>query len=194
MLGHRGKFSYGYKDAIGDRPNVNELFSRLVTFNKELQIKGCWNTSYKYLKLDGAKLYKILALGEGEVVRHLCGNSCCINPIHLKMGSDVENAYDERPFRAFVIKYLQERLKEDYSDLPEDIAVLVVMARAARIIPEYEYKGMKAREDARREYSLVYARERAKKIDKSEEDKLRTILRNLRIDFKLDLCPKDILE
>ena len=57
---------------------------------------GCWN-----LEVDRGSLgkgigdYRSWAAGDGKLVRHLCSNSRCINPLHLVRGYDKENGEDE---------------------------------------------------------------------------------------------------
>lgn len=51
---------------------------------------------------------------DGEVVRHLCGDNRCVNPIHLIKGSDIENAMDEVEVEEFSNSLFEKKLG-DYS-------------------------------------------------------------------------------
>ena len=56
---------------------------------------GCWLSPFKYMNFNGAFIHQIYAAGEGSLVRHLCCNNYCVNPMHLIRGENWENSQDE---------------------------------------------------------------------------------------------------
>jgi hypothetical protein len=96
------------------RPNEKHLF-----MFREDKILNCWRFENSYERLDGVKLYDAWARGDGEVARHLCSDSKCVNPIHLIRGSWLDNAKDEIEVRDFENKLMMEML-HDWSMRGED--------------------------------------------------------------------------
>lgn len=70
---------------------------RVVVVDREDRCAGCWMmvTKKGYPKLDGKPIHQQYAAGSGVLVRHLCSNKHCINPMHLLRGSDGQNSLDE---------------------------------------------------------------------------------------------------
>lgn len=137
--GFRNRYKFANKDRYYQSYNKGGLSKNISGEDKILTtnvIDGelkCWLTNKPYQQIRGEYLYqRMTCFGEGEIHRHLCGNGKCINPIHLRLGTDIENAYDELEVRSYMIKRLQEQLEEDYSNLPPDVAILVLVPRMAR--------------------------------------------------------------
>ena len=86
---------------------------------KENQLLNCWRFEKWYERLDGEALHQLWARGEGPIVRHLCSEGRCINPIHLMRGTDLDNAKDEIEVRDFENKLMMDIL-DDYSMEGED--------------------------------------------------------------------------
>jgi len=93
---------------LGKDPEV--LMSRLIAKVKVDAASGCWNwagsLSRGYGQLSsrrGHAPYKahrlsyelfVGAIGDGLVVRHDCDNPRCCNPMHLRLGTQKDNARD----------------------------------------------------------------------------------------------------
>jgi hypothetical protein len=101
-----------------NRWNNSPPIKHLFMF-RENKILNCWRFESVYEKVDGIKLYDEWARGEGEVARHLCSNSKCVNPIHLLRGSWIDNAKDEIEVRDFENELMMEML-QDWSMKGED--------------------------------------------------------------------------
>jgi hypothetical protein len=82
-------------------------------------ILNCWRFENPYEKLHGLHLHQQWASGEGPIVRHLCSDGRCINPLHLVRGTDYENAKDEIEVRNFENELMMQILN-DYSLKGED--------------------------------------------------------------------------
>lgn len=95
---------------------------------------NCWLADRKYKMLDGFCMYQKWASGEGDVVRHLCGDARCVNPLHLRRGTDIENAQDEVDVRHFTIKAFEDIL-DDYSvsesGVSKELQFYIVVPRLA---------------------------------------------------------------
>lgn len=100
-----------YKFYIGEK--------KLLFVTRIDELLNCWRFEKYYERLDGITIHQSLARGEGPVVRHLCSDGRCINPLHLLRGTDLENARDEIEVRDFEIKVFEEILG-DYSMEGED--------------------------------------------------------------------------
>lgn len=92
----------------------------------------CWRFEKSYCKLDGVYLHAEWATGEGEVVRHMCCDNKCVNPMHLVRGSDLENAMDEIYMRDYSVEFLSNMIGEDYSKLEKDLAIRILLPRVCR--------------------------------------------------------------
>lgn len=88
----------GYRGYKSYRPKKDKLY-----VNRENTLMDCWRFDTAYKKLDGFNVYRKWACGEGPVVRHLCSDKRCINPLHLVRGTDFENAFDENEVKFYVI-------------------------------------------------------------------------------------------
>lgn len=107
---------------------VKELFIENITAN-DIHV-GCWRLDTPYGKLDGYDLHKLWASGSGNIVRHLCSDSRCFNPIHLIKGTEFDNADDELELRDYVIEYMKSDLNVcDLINEPKDRAFLVLLPR-----------------------------------------------------------------
>ena len=56
---------------------------------------GCWIMPAKYPTIDNQSIHRTYAVGYGPVVRHLCCNNRCANPLHMLRGTQLENVNDE---------------------------------------------------------------------------------------------------
>ncbi len=83
---------------------------KVVVMEKNHEDCSCWVTDVKYPKIDNKYIHRQFAAGVGKVGRHLCSINHCINPMHLVMGSDADNAEDEG-FKQYMLKRLL--LEED---------------------------------------------------------------------------------
>lgn len=149
---------------------------RIVFVSSDEFTTCCWRfVNERYPMLNGRYLHQEwVAVGEGEVVRHLCGDSRCVNPMHLRRGSDIENAYDEIKVRSFSIQMWSMMLKEDYSHLDDTVAYLVLRAKMGRLVQK-EGKSSKdinneAREMFRQWYEIALS-DRFSKGDISYDEK-----------------------
>jgi hypothetical protein len=70
----------------------------------------CWTANSDYVRINNRHLHIVNAVGRGELVRHLCGNKRCVNPLHLLRGSKMENYEDEEEKRAFIVHLIEPRL------------------------------------------------------------------------------------
>lgn len=86
------------------------LYDRIMSI---LNIKGpfdCWETTrskdgcgYGQIRVNGQKqkIHRLVhalvfPLAEQTVVRHLCNNPACANPVHLRGGTQLDNARDRK--------------------------------------------------------------------------------------------------
>lgn len=66
-----------------------------VVIDKEDWLAGCWVMPAKYPTIKGESVHRTYAPGRGDVVRHVCCNNRCVNPLHMLRGTQQENMYDE---------------------------------------------------------------------------------------------------
>ena len=136
-------------------------------------IGDCWKFERVYAQISGEYIHKMFACGEGKVVRHLCMNNYCVNPLHLVKGTDIENARDEVVVRDFTLKLLED-MTEDYSlrDLNErnDVKFYVMVARATlKLRPMYGFKNIgETIKYARDRYRMYFVDSIKDKIDSEE--------------------------
>ncbi len=76
---------------------------KYVVVDKGEMEAGCWISDSKYPRMDKKYIHQTYATGKGEIVRHLCSNSYCINPMHLIRGSAGENNADEMLKNHFIL-------------------------------------------------------------------------------------------
>lgn len=109
-------------------PNPGLSFSKETILNLSIPEpnSGCWlwlgnlsTAGYGRFKTSGVhrKAHRasyILFVGsvpDGQIVRHLCHNKCCVNPEHLAPGTEYDNAQDNVRARIPLSKkYLQSRI------------------------------------------------------------------------------------
>lgn len=144
-----------------------------LLISEEFLIKGCWRFEKGYQKLDGLYLHQQWASSEGEIVRHLCGDNRCVNPLHLVKGNDIDNAKDELDVRNFSVGVLQKLIGEKYDDkYSKELSILILIPRIRRIYSS-EFKSMsEIALYAREEYRKWFERKFANSYNE-EDDKLR---------------------
>ena len=117
--------------SAGDFEKAGEkLYSRVVKTdkNKKGSVSGaCWeNPGPRYLgytrfsfqgRQKSAHVWSCEIAAkrlqqDGEVVRHLCGNKCCISPAHLEFGTCIENARDALMHGTRAAKLNPEKVRE----------------------------------------------------------------------------------
>lgn len=153
-------------------------------------LTSCWRFTEWYPRVNGLWLHKEWARGEGEIVRHLCSDGKCVNPLHLKRGDDIENAMDEVNVMKFSASYWSILLDEDYSSYGDQVAYLVLRARASRFIDKNAGRTMKqinsdAREMFRKSYIAVI---REKVIDSKTIDYITDKFKWLNSRNDLEIC------
>lgn len=88
---------------------------------------GCWFYALVRYRIDGKKSVEphraayMMAHGEipaGQVVRHLCDSRRCVNPAHLRAGTQRENMWDYSIRRMFAVEPGE---LIGYEDVPEYI-------------------------------------------------------------------------
>jgi hypothetical protein len=125
----RGMFSYKGHRRFEKVRKSGRLYKqykdkeKILFVFRESMIVNCWRFETKYEKLDGLPAHQTFARGTGPVVRHLCSDNRCINPLHLVRGTDYENAKDEIEVRDFENELMMEIL-EDRSMEGEDKALI----------------------------------------------------------------------
>lgn len=103
-----------------------------VEINENNFVYDCWLSSESYLKIGKSPIHKYIASGEGEIVRHLCGNNRCINPNHLIKGNEFENADDEIEIRNFTVNLFKAITNDNSLDNePMDRAFFIMVPRFA---------------------------------------------------------------
>ena len=86
---------------------------RILMVDKINYIAGCWWMDKQYAKYNGELLYQKYAAGDGLVARHMCGNSFCVNPLHLLRGTTQDNSDDEKVRYELFIKYFHDCVDHD---------------------------------------------------------------------------------
>lgn len=76
---------------------------RIVLVDREDTMYGCWIMEAEYASWYGKNIHQVYASGNGELVRHLCSNKHCINPMHLLRGSTFENYRDEVERQGWIV-------------------------------------------------------------------------------------------
>jgi hypothetical protein len=163
----------GYKRMNRNRAEEIMLFVEGKTTTAMLI--GCWRFEKPYQKIDGRWIHIDWAVGEGEIVRHLCGESKCVNPLHLIRGTDIENAKDEIEVEEFSNELYAEMLNDRSLDnLERGLRNKVLVPR---MLSKYRYTmgfelfgdvSKYAREMYRKNYIIEF-RKRLSKKDIDEE-------------------------
>lgn len=103
--------------------------SILCEIEKSIKINknGCWewinhclNTGYGYITINKKKLlahrvvYEIYhgSIDDEKVIRHQCFNEKCVNPQHMKLGSQAENIHDSIRKKNIKTKLTWDQVKE----------------------------------------------------------------------------------
>lgn len=96
-----------FRNALGQFTNEKQPLAERF-WEKVNKTDTCWlwtgylNKGYGYIAIDNKpkpayRIAYILTNGdipEGQVVRHMCKNKDCVNPNHLKLGTQKENMED----------------------------------------------------------------------------------------------------
>ena len=101
-----------YKQYSGEEKKALFVF-------KMNELLNCWRFEKYYEKLHELHLHQQWASGKGPIVRHLCSDGRCVNPLHLVRGEDIDNARDEIEVRDFENELMMQILN-DYSLKGED--------------------------------------------------------------------------
>ena len=61
-----------------------------------VNLAHCWEWAGSYYCVNGRPPYRfwVPVLPKGMIVRHLCHNPKCVNPLHLRVGTQSENGRD----------------------------------------------------------------------------------------------------
>lgn len=121
---------------------------------KENTLVNCWRFEKSYEKLDDMPAHQTFASGEGPVVRHLCSDNRCVNPLHLTRGTDYENAKDEIEVRDFENELMMNIL-EDHNMEGEDKALIhltLLPKVSVKLVEERGYKSLGETNKYLREY------------------------------------------
>ena len=149
----------GSKYGQGKREELKLMISR------SHEILGCWRFEEWYKVIEERTLHREWARGgsgNGEIVRHLCSDNRCVNPLHLVYGNDVENADDEIKVRDYSVEVLQNLIGEVYNDkFSNHKSMLILIPRVSRMF-KYRFDSLSsvaryAREEYRRHYELITA-------------------------------------
>jgi len=116
---------------------------KIVFVSRENELMSCWRFEERYARVDGTALHQKWARGEGPIVRHLCSDGRCVNPLHLVRGTDLENAMDEIEVRDFEIEKMEEILG-DYSMRGMDKALVHLTLLPRTSIKLVEERGLKS--------------------------------------------------
>lgn len=85
---------------------------RLLVVDRVNRDVGCWLADGKYPKMGKEKIHQKFAAGSGPVVRHLCSERNCINPMHLVRGTAAENNKDEDEKNIFMVEVANNAMKD----------------------------------------------------------------------------------
>ncbi len=97
------------------------MTGKLVTDDTSVTPKGCWEIQRKYKYRPPTRYTRrILKLKDNDprVVMHLCDNPLCINPDHLKVGTQMDNMHDMIKKAGKPIVPLEDRKKLKDSYIP----------------------------------------------------------------------------
>lgn len=119
---------------------------RIVLYSKDTADR-CWLTDTKYRCIRGPWPHGRIHMGcnfdDDEVVRHLCSEARCINPIHMKGGTHRENANDRMEKYYWTMAKASELIKKFgvWDDRIEDIVNAMYADMAAYRIKELRHYG-----------------------------------------------------
>lgn len=138
------------------------MVKKIILFRKDSYIR-CWiceSDGQKYPWITGmpyGHVHRACNFDAREVVRHLCDNSMCINPLHMRSGSLSENSQDKGRKMIFIndlIPYLKsegfDNLNAYYAagDVWSDM-IAYELREERRELSKYGYKAMKYRKMAK---------------------------------------------
>ena len=176
-----------YKQSSSDNKKILFLF-------KDNQLLNCWRFEKYYEKVDGMKLHQLWARGvgpivggEGPIVRHLCSEGRCVNPIHLVRGSWHEYAKDEIKVRNFenelMMNILNDRSMEGedkdliHSTLLPKMIVKQMDELGCRLLREVE-------KDLRELFRKDYVQKLVDNLEDISEDKIQ--LADIKLDWLIN--------
>ncbi len=146
-----------------------EKKTKMLFVFKENELLNCWRFEKGYEKLDGLPAHQVLARGEGPIVRHLCSDNRCINPLHLVRGTDYENAKDEIEVRDFENELMMEIL-EDRSMEGEDKALIHLTLLPKISVKLVEEKGYRTLGETNKYLREFFRKDYVQRLIQSNKD------------------------
>lgn len=94
---------------ISEYTHIGEVDVRVITLSRYDGFERCWVFMSKYPSINGTKIHLgVPGIEKYPLVRHLCCDNRCGNPLHLKGGTARENTNDET-----LKRYFKKKMKED---------------------------------------------------------------------------------
>ena len=162
------------KDKLYKQYSSND--KKILFLFKDNQLLNCWRFEKYYEKVDGMKLHQLWARGvgpivggEGPIVRHLCSEGRCVNPIHLVRGTDYENAKDEIEVRNFenglMMDILNDRSMEEED---KDLIHLTLLPKVS--IKQIDELGCRSLRKVEKDLRELFRKDYIQKLVDNSED------------------------